>query len=344
MGRDPRPIPPTVPPDAEDAEGEGPTRRVPRRRVTRPTPAKSPVCFGPYRVVEAREQGRRFTLYSGWDMDAQEEVRLRRCELGVEPGPVAQRELKAAARFEHARSPRLRTHLIDGAATILVSDGSDARALNGLEVPLAPGPLASVAADVAGVLGDLHDQGMVHGSLRATSVGVDADAHGVLLDLDLAALRLGLAQEHGLSLGAHEAAPPECRSGRRPTPRSDVYALAGVIARALPPDVEARDLRAVCACAMAPRPERRYRDMRALRDDLRRVAQGETPQALPWHRQAGDLVRSAQALPVWARWAGAVLAAALLMAIHVAWQQAQRAEAQSRRLEAVFEADRSANK
>ena len=72
--------------------GRPPQGRVrPRRRRCAPVPRYDHAVG-----AEAREQGRRFTLYSGWDMDAQEEVRLRRCELGVEPGPVAQRELKAA--------------------------------------------------------------------------------------------------------------------------------------------------------------------------------------------------------------------------------------------------------
>jgi serine/threonine protein kinase len=354
LGRDPRPIPPTLVPGAEPVTREvrrDPTPRLaapPEGAVTRVEPgpslgAESPSThrLGRYLVLGELERGLDFVVFRCWDPDALRHVRLRRVEGAAEVSPDGLRELRDAARFQHPRSPRFLGHEPLGDSRLLITDDVGARPLSDLlnvGGPVDAGALARAAADVARTLACLHDLGHVHGGVRPHSLGIDASGRGALLDADLAALRRGQGARSSARLGDDSCAPPECRSGRRPTPRSDVFALGAALAALLPAQETrlARDLEAICLRAREPRPEGRYGDMHAFADDLLRALRGEVPRAHPWRHRVRTIASRAGALPPWARVAGAAMAVALVAALHTAWSQARLAEAKTVRLKAVL--------
>ena len=106
--------------------------------------------------------------------------------------------------------------------------------------PLEPGWIERAVAVTFGALATLHEAtdasgplDVVHADLSPANITIDDDAsHVVLLDLDLACWREGPPRD-GSFRGTIAYVAPEIARGERPTPRSDLFALAAVFLHAV---------------------------------------------------------------------------------------------------------------
>jgi len=212
--------------------------------------------------------------------------------------------------------------------------------------------VARVAVEIARTLEAAHAEGLVHRDIKPQNIMLRADASPVLLDFGLAGLRNGDGGEitRGLFGSVAYIAPEQARSGMIGSdPRSDVYQLGTVLyemltlLRAYPgrsitdllrhiehgdfvaPRLLDRgipaELEAICMQAMAPEPDDRYADMRALREDLERWIDGrELPLAA--RRDPMKNLTAGLRLFVRRRRAALLSAAALIVVAGVGmWQQ-----------------------
>ena len=95
-------------------------------------------------------------------------------------------------------------------------------------------------ADVAGTLAELHELGIVSGSLAPSRILVDDDGRPRLLDVGLEAP------------DPARTVAPEVAAGQPPTPASDVYALGGLLYLLLTGEVHGRGARVVAGDGIDP--------------------------------------------------------------------------------------------
>ncbi|MEZ4650876.1 MAG: serine/threonine-protein kinase [Candidatus Eisenbacteria bacterium] len=180
------------------------------------------------------------------------------------------------------------------------------------EAPRRLGEQIALFLDLADALAHAHRRGVIHRDLKPANILVDADGNPHLLDFGLAR---GSLDDSSLSrtsqfLGTPAFASPEQMGpGRKGVDlRTDVYSLgvlfylaltgempypveggflatANAIQTSLPPRLRSRrrdvpaDLEAVVLRMLEKDPERRYRSMDEVRDELRRVRDNEPVEA-----------------------------------------------------------------
>lgn len=193
----------------------------------------------------------------------------------------------------------------DGAPFVVedFADGPDARTW----IAAAPDEraralrLGRLIRDITTTLADLHDSGFVHGDLKPEHVRV-VDGRPVLLDLGAAVRWTSFTQVEAVTAGY---AAPELLGGGKPSPRSDLYALAALaysVATGAPPAAGARDLRRrarwippqlsdIIERALSPHPEDRQEDARSLLGELAAALFERVPSGAVAGRALGALVR-----------------------------------------------------
>jgi serine/threonine protein kinase len=165
---------------------------------------------------------------------------------------------------------------------------------------------ARLARELAEALAYAHGEGIVHRGVKPANVMLDAADRVHLMDFGLAARadEASRLTTDGAVLGTPAYLAPEHAAGEvgDPKPVADQYACGVVLYELLtgrvpfegpvpvvlhnqvhadpePPSAGRRavpkDLETICLKALAKRPEHRYRDCRALADDLRRWQDGE---------------------------------------------------------------------
>jgi tetratricopeptide (TPR) repeat protein len=196
---------------------------------------------------------------------------------------------------------------------------------------------------VLDAVGAAHRALVLHRDIKPSNVLVDAAGGVKLLDFGIAkslAGADGALTATGLGPLTPQYASPEQIAGRPLTTASDVYATLDAAALRLTPQRSGAwrrrlqgDLDRVLLKALAVDVERRYADVAAFEDDLRRWLEHRPVQA-----RSGDRLYRARLflrrnrLPVAA---GAAAFIALAVGLAVAAQQARRAEAQAARAEAA---------
>jgi len=224
------------------------------------------------------------------------------------------REARAGARLRHAHLVRIHEAGSVGARHYCVMqlvDGPTLRQrLKGGALPASPENIGQFAG-IADGLATLHRAGIVHRDVKPQNTLIDADGRFLLGDFGLVrgVLETTITQG-GEAVGTVGYMSPE--QFERPADvdgRADIYALGATLYEAFsgrpaiepgdfssmlvaiqklaPPDPRSvkpdlpPDLCAVIMTAMERRPEDRYQTAEALRDDLRRVAAGDTAVARP---------------------------------------------------------------
>lgn len=125
--------------------------------------------------------------------------------------------------------------------------------------------VARLGVQIAEALSYAHHCGVIHRDVKPSNIFIGENGMAKLGDFGLAAVATSAALPRG---GTRRYMAPELLDGCKATEASDQYAL-GVALRELAPDGDA-DFAAICARATAPDPARRYADMDAMLDDLRR--------------------------------------------------------------------------
>jgi len=177
---------------------------------------------------------------------------------------------------------------------------------------LNPQKAAEIAGEVAAALAFAHRGGVVHRDIKPANILVGSNGQVKVADFGIARA-LNAPQESNLTqdgsvMGTATYFSPEQAQGAQPDPRSDLYSLGVVLyelvsgqppfegdnpvgiaykqvhenpkpLNQLVPDIP-RSFEAIVARLLAKRPDVRYPNADALRDDLRRFRQGEPVQAM----------------------------------------------------------------
>jgi predicted Ser/Thr protein kinase len=172
--------------------------------------------------------------------------------------------------------------------------------------PLTPVQCAHLLAKVSRAMALAHQRGVIHRDLKPRNLLIDAKGEPRIIDFGLANFNDAWAEaepERGIS-GTLQFMPPEQARGEKATPRSDLFALGGVLYFLLTrkvlfagktylevlPRAKACDfdrcalqrakvpaqLERICLKALSPKPEERYGSADAFADDLEAFARPTT--------------------------------------------------------------------
>lgn len=118
----------------------------------------------------------------------------------------------------------------DGIALIMDFAGGGSLAdLLAARGPLRSGEVVTICAPVAQGLAEAHRHGVVHGMIKPSNILFTIDGRPMLADVGVARL----SQERRPGADGDGFAAPEVTAGRRPTPSSDLFAMAAVAVVAL---------------------------------------------------------------------------------------------------------------
>ena len=266
-----------------------------------------PAWGGRYEILSLLGRGGTAEVFEATDRLLGRRVAVKVLREGMTPDPQAisrfRREARAAASLNHPNVVTVHDVGIDGQRPFIVMELVDGEPLSGLlerEGRLAFGRAAAIAHSIAEGLACAHEAGIVHRDLKPRNVMLTAQGAVKVLDFGIAqALDRTPVDE---PLGTAEYLSPEQATGVPLDGRSDVYSLGVVLyemlagrppftgdaalavmhqhVREVPqplsdfrPDVPAALLAIVERC-LRKKPASRYRDARALAQDLRRFQSG----------------------------------------------------------------------
>ncbi len=261
---------------------------------------------GRYKLVEDLGEDEISTVFHAQDLESKTAVALRvlRPELAADQDFVAEFRLqtRAAARLDHPSITAVYDFGGDEKGVDLITELVEGQTLGALlqrNGPVPPRRAASVTSIVADAVAAAHEQGLVHGGLRASKVLVTRDAEVKVGDFGLARALTECATPPPFDTEQTVYASPEQLRGRRATDASDIYALGALLfelltghypwpgetpqeiaaereANPLPSPSEVRsgipsEVEAICRKAMAPDVTRRYQSAAALTDALQQA-------------------------------------------------------------------------
>ncbi len=136
------------------------------------------------------------------------------------------REARLAARLSTFGVPSLHDAGRDGPAFFMVYEWVEGEPLHAAlhrSTPFSRDQIVSVLEGLLGTLAQVHEQGIVHGDIRASNVVLDASGGVKLIDLSMAHEQD--QPPHPLAGANVLVVSPEYLDGNAPTPRSDQFAL-----------------------------------------------------------------------------------------------------------------------
>ena len=285
----------------------------------KPSLADLPRQFGSYRLLDLVSVGGMGTVYRAVQDGTDRVVALKMIRDQQLSDELAihrfETEAKAASKLEHPNIVTVYEIGTEAGYHYISMQYVDGIAL---DEEIAVGPLderfaAEVVAEIAEALQYAHEQGVIHRDIKPSNILLDAERSPHLVDF-------GLAREldcdtrvtrSGSLIGSPSYMAPEQASGSSSEtgPKADVYSLGAVLYEMLvqrPPFVAAtipmtllqvineaplrpvklnpfvsRDLETICLKCLEKSPARRYRNPKALADDLRRWLDGKPIAARP---------------------------------------------------------------
>lgn len=189
--------------------------------------------WGPLEVFEPLGAGSFGTVYRAWDSHLKREVALK---LLPADAPGATDWLEEARRLARVRHPNVVAILgaeIDGDFAGIWMELSDGQAVDSALTDGATLPEPAVhelARALASALLAIHEQGLVHGDLKASNVLVEPNGRVLLLDFGSAAEASATDPAHS---GSPLSAAPEILAGQALTPAADLFALGVLLYRCM---------------------------------------------------------------------------------------------------------------
>lgn len=262
-----------------------------------------PAWGGRYEILGLLGRGGTAEVFEATDRLLGRRVAVKVLREGMTPDPQAvtrfHREARAAASLNHPNIVTVHDVGVDGARPFIVMELIHGEPLSELlerEGQLAFGRAAAIAHAIAEGLACAHDAGIVHRDLKPRNVMLTAQGQVKVLDFGIAqALDRTPVDE---PLGTAEYLSPEQATGARLDGRSDVYSLGVVMYEMLagrPPFIGDRALdvvhqhvrgappplsglrpdvplalQAIVERCLRKKPASRYRDARALAQEIRR--------------------------------------------------------------------------
>ena len=210
--------------------------------VATPLPEPSGVLDGRYVIVDTLHRTPRGAIQIAVDATARRTVLLKRAHRLASIGPdgrdaVDRLHDEAALLGDlagHPGFPQVGPVLVDGEDRLLVMEDLGADDLQGrlvrrrhLAAPVDPAEALGTVADIADLLGVMHDRGLLHRDCKPANVLYREDGQPVLIDHEMAGPP-GATDTAG-TRGTLGYVPPERRDMPVGHPRQDVYALGVVL-------------------------------------------------------------------------------------------------------------------
>jgi tetratricopeptide (TPR) repeat protein len=292
---------------------------LPLPGLARPRPGDAGKAIRQYAIVRELGKGGMGVVYEAFDTTLKRRVAIKTILDPARADPDAlerfRREAQAAARVPHPGIVQVfETGVHEGKPFLVMElvDGESFEALLKREA-VPPRRVAEIVRGVALALEHAHAHGVVHRDVKPANVLVDKEGKPRLTDFGLARDEAVTAQltATGDVLGTPAYMAPEQARGvpGEQGPHTDVYALGGLLYRALtgsPPFAAAnaqallykvltqepvalrrvkptvhQDLETISLRCLAKEPARRYATAGAVAEDLRRFLEGEAILARP---------------------------------------------------------------
>jgi serine/threonine protein kinase len=276
-----------------------------------------PLSVGKYRILACLGEGGQATVYRAVHptLDKEVVVKLGRDLPGVGVDPAVRETLVAEGRLlaevDHPNLARVYDLDFHEGRPFVVLEHIHGRNLEQIARQETPSPrrAAALLAPVARALAAVHRRGLVHRDVKPANILVGEDGRPRLIDFGLALFRDAWAEDRGEPriCGTPSYMAPEQARGevQQVGPRSDIFALGGVLyslltgqspfgetslylalARSRRADWNPNDprflraprrLRAICRRAMAANPKDRYARAEDLAEDLEAFARPSWP-------------------------------------------------------------------
>jgi serine/threonine protein kinase/signal recognition particle receptor subunit beta len=229
-------------------------------------------------------------LYRGWDSQKRRQVAIRLVEGIKRIDSGTGRRLDALRRLKHPHVVSLLDFGVAAGNFYLVQELIDGAPLGTKRRD--PEEALQAILDVTDALAYAHEKQILHGGVQPTSVVVDTDGRGYLMDFGLAPSLERIQGSQRLKLVSARYRPPEALD-KTVDARGEVYAVGVLLYTALtgkPPSLKGdfpaprelepavpEGLERVCLKCLEQLPDRRYESVAALHDDLERCQAGKRP-------------------------------------------------------------------
>lgn len=271
------------------------------------------VVFGRrYRVIEKIGSGGMADVFKAVDdvLGRTVAVKVLHPRYASDPTFVARfrQEAQAAANLSHPNIVNMYDWGRDGETYYIVMEyvkGTDLKSLVAQQGPLDPRKAAEYAAQVCGALAVAHGYDIIHRDIKPHNIVLAPDGTVKVMDFGIARAGNTTMTQTGSVLGTAQYISPEQAQGKQLSPASDLYSLGVTlyemvtgrppfdadtpvatalqqvndepvpprqVRASIPPALEAVILR-----AMRKNPAERYDSATEMRDDLRRVVNGDAP-------------------------------------------------------------------
>ncbi|BBZ12133.1 serine/threonine-protein kinase PknD [Mycobacterium branderi] len=261
--------------------------------------------FGPYQLRRLLGRGGMGEVYEAEDTRKHRVVALKLISSQFSGNPEfrarMQREADTAGRLTEPHVVPIHDYgEINGQfyVDMRLIEGTSLRALLARNGPLSPARAVAIVSQVASALDAAHAAGVTHRDVKPENILITGNDFAYLVDFGIAraATDPGLTQT-GTAIGTYNYMAPERFSGNEVTYRSDIYALACVLAECLTgaPPYRVDSIEQLIAAHLmqpAPRPsQQRPAEVPAALDEV--IAKGMAKNPDDRYRSAGDLAVAA---------------------------------------------------